>query len=84
MPQRSPKPLIVPWTCTAPASTAASELATANSQSLWQWMPTGTATDSTTFRTARAMSSGIVPPLVSQSTTMPAPASAAARKAAIE
>ena len=42
LPQRSPKPLIVPCTCTAPASTAASELATATSQSLWQWMPTGT------------------------------------------
>ena len=42
LPQRSPKPLIVPCTCAAPASTAASELATARSQSLWQWMPTGT------------------------------------------
>ena len=44
LPQRSPKPLIVPCTCAAPASTAASELATARSQSLWQWMPTGTRT----------------------------------------
>ena len=43
LPHRSPKPLIVPCTWTAPASTAASELATARSQSLWQWMPTGTA-----------------------------------------
>src|ERR1700686_4195769 len=39
LPVRSPQPFIVPCTCRAPASTAASELATAHSASLWQWMP---------------------------------------------
>src|SRR5580692_8686873 len=40
LPQRSPQPLIVPCTWRAPTSTAASELATPHSASLWQWMPT--------------------------------------------
>ena len=40
LPVRSPKPFIVPWTWVAPASTAASEFATAQPPSLWQWMPT--------------------------------------------
>ncbi len=42
LPQRSPMPLMVPCTCVAPWATAASELATATSQSLWQWMPSST------------------------------------------
>ena len=41
LPVRSPTPFIVPWTCVAPASTAASEFATPTPQSSWQWMPTG-------------------------------------------
>ncbi len=53
LPQRSPKPLIVPCTCTAPASTPASELATASSQSLWQWMPTGTLSTPAAWRVER-------------------------------
>ena len=40
LPQRSPSPFSVPWICRAPARTAASELATACSVSLWAWMPT--------------------------------------------
>ncbi len=54
LPQRSPKPLIVPCTCTAPASTAASEFATASSQSLWQWMPSGSSTAAAAARVASA------------------------------
>ena len=42
LPQRSPIPLIVPCTCRIPDSTATSELATAISQSLCAWMPSGT------------------------------------------
>ena len=42
LPQRSPKPLIVPCTMTAPARTAAMELARASPQSLWVWMPSRT------------------------------------------
>ena len=41
LPQRSPMPLIVPCTCVAPSRTAARVLATARSQSLWVWMPSG-------------------------------------------
>ena len=40
LPQRSPRPLSVPWIWRAPARTAASEFATACSVSLWAWMPT--------------------------------------------
>ena len=39
LPQRSPKPFRVPWTCSAPSRTAASEFATAHSPSLCAWMP---------------------------------------------
>ena len=39
LPTRSPKPFTVPCTCAAPARTAASVLATAHPESLWQWMP---------------------------------------------
>jgi hypothetical protein len=39
LPQRSPMPLSVPWIWRTPARTAASELATACSVSLWAWMP---------------------------------------------
>ena len=42
LPVRSPTPFIVPWTWRAPASTAASVLATPHSASLWQWMATRT------------------------------------------
>ena len=42
LPVRSPYPLRVPCTWVAPASTAASVLATAQPVSLWQWMPTRT------------------------------------------
>ena len=40
LPQRSPRPLSVPWIWRAPARTAANEFATACSVSLWAWMPT--------------------------------------------
>ncbi len=39
LPQRSPMPFSVPWIWRTPASTAASELATACPVSLWAWMP---------------------------------------------
>ncbi len=37
-PARSPSPFTVHSTCRAPASTAASEFATAMPRSLWQWV----------------------------------------------
>src|SRR2546430_8113714 len=78
LPQRSPNPLIVPCTCSTPSLTAASELATAHSASLWTWMPRRAGTSRfTTWRIA-TRSWGSVPPLVSQSTTQCAPAPAAA------
>ena len=81
LPQRSPYPLTVPWTRRAPAATAASELATAHSASLWVWMPTSTPSPSsaTTAAVAAPTNSGRLPPLVSQRVTFSAPASAAAR-----
>ena len=39
LPVRSPTPFIVPWTCVAPARTAASVFATPQPASSWQWMP---------------------------------------------
>ena len=70
LPQRSPMPLIVPCTCVAPARTAASVLATATSQSLWQWMPSSHAERAAAPRRTRsAISSGSVPPLVSHRMT---------------
>ena len=81
MPQRSPMPLIVPCTCTAPCSTAIRLLATASSESLWQWMPSGVGTAAATASTPAAISSGRRPPLVSQRQSRSAPASAAARDA---
>ena len=39
LPQRSPSPFSVPWTCRAPPSSAARLTATAFSVSLWAWMP---------------------------------------------
>ena len=78
LPQRSPRPLIVPCTMRTPARTAARELATAFSVSLWQWMPSrspGMPCSSTTWRTMASISCGSVPPLVSHSTTQRAPAS---------
>ena len=79
LPHRSPTPLIVPCTCTAPARTAARVFAVARSESLWQWMPTGQRTASFAAATASATKSGRLPPLVSHSTPISAPASAAAR-----
>ena len=69
----------MPWTWRAPALTAARELATAFSVSLWQWMPSRSpGMVSTTSPTMRSTSAGKVPPLVSQSTIQRAPASSAA------
>ena len=39
LPQRSPRPLSAPWICLAPPRSAAKEMATACSVSLWAWMP---------------------------------------------
>jgi hypothetical protein len=70
------EPLSVPWIWRTPARTAASELATACSVSLWAWMPRWLpGTILTTSRTISSISCGSVPPLVSHSTTQRAPAS---------
>ena len=79
-PQRSPNPLRVPWTCSAPSTTAASEFATAHSPSLCAWIPSGVRTCRRVSRTISATSEGSVPPLVSQSTRQRAPARSAARR----
>ena len=63
----------------APARTAASELATPHSASLWQWMPTGVPSAATTCSVAACTSCGSEAPFVSHSVTQAAPASAAAR-----
>ena len=74
LPQRSPRPFSVPWICRAPARTAASELATACSVSLWAWMPTWSpGMCFVTSVTMLSTSCGMVPPLVSHSTTQRAP-----------
>ena len=79
LPQRSPRPLMVPCTCVAPACTARMELATAISLSLWQWMPTAAfGKRAQTVRVMSKISSGKLPPLVSHSTRLSAPASTAA------
>jgi hypothetical protein len=53
-------------------------LATAISQSLWQWMPIGVLNCAATFFVMSKMTSGKVPPLVSHRHRQSAPASAAA------
>ena len=82
LPQRSPQPFIVAWTCVAPARTPASELATPHSASLWQWMPRRTAPPSEVHASAVASVTwwGSDEPFVSHSVTVSAPASAAARR----
>ena len=79
-PHRSPKPFSVPWTCSAPSRTAASEFATAHSPSLWAWIPSGASTCRRASRTISATSEGSVPPFVSQSTRTRAPARSATRR----
>ena len=66
----------------APASTAASELATAHSASLCVWIPTSTRSPSsaTTAAVASATCAGRLEPLVSQRVTFSAPAATAARR----
>ena len=54
LPQRSPKPLMVPWTWRTPSSTAAMVLATATSLSLCAWMPKATLGSAFCARGARA------------------------------
>src|SRR5438067_913521 len=50
-----------PCTCTAPAWTAARELATATPASSWQWMPTSAPNRPTTVPTTSARAWGSVP-----------------------
>ena len=78
LPQRSPYPLMVPCTWSTPSVTAASELATAHSASLWTWMPSGVFTCCFTAFTMATRSCGNVPPFVSQRTSQWAPAASAA------
>ncbi len=75
LPVRSPSPFSVPCTWPAPAATAAIELATAQPVSSWQWMPmiASLPTCDLTSATMRPISSGSVPPFVSQSTRWDAP-----------
>mmetsp|Transcript_10722 Transcript_10722/g.22319 ORF Transcript_10722/g.22319 Transcript_10722/m.22319 type:complete len:270 (-) Transcript_10722:1005-1814(-) len=84
LPVRSPYPLTHACTSLAPARTATRELATARPVSLWQCTPMRTSGQSATASTARDVRSsttqGMVPPLVSQSTTVDAPAAAAVRR----
>ena len=83
LPQRSPRPFIVPCTCTQPRSSASSEFATASSASLWQWMPSGVpVTAPWAASTAGPICAGSDPPRVSHRQTRVAPASAAAAIAA--
>ena len=83
LPVRSPTPLVVPCTCSAPASTAASALATPQPASSCGWMPIRqrSLSSATTARVASATCGGSDEPLVSQSTTVSAPASAARAQA---
>ena len=75
---------MVPWTITAPSATAASELATAHSASLWVWMPSAASGSAArTVRTASATWCGSVAPLVSHIVRFSAPASSAAVRHAI-
>jgi len=67
---------MVPWMCRAPASTAARVLATAQPVSLWACMPSGTPIEPMSV-TISPTQFGSMPPLVSQRTTVRAPASAA-------
>ncbi len=81
LPVRSPTPFIVPWTCVAPASTAASEFATPTPQSSWQWMPTGwPSSPAHTPAVASAIWPGRDEPFVSHRTTRSAPPATAARR----
>ena len=81
LPVRSPYPFTVPCTWLAPASIAASELATAQPVSLWQWMPSRALVEARTSATTSCTCGGSIPPLVSQRATTSAPASAATRTA---
>ncbi len=80
LPVRSPYPLTQPWTWIAPARTAARVLATAQPESSWQWIPATAPKRPTTSPTTRSMWSGSIPPRVSQSPTVSAPASRAASR----
>ena len=66
----------------APASTAARELATAMSPSLWAWMPMAVLLTFLSSRIVSAIKLGRLPPLVSHRASQSAPASEAARTAA--
>ena len=80
LPTRSPKPLTVPCTWVAPARTAASVFATAQPESLWQWMPMRCpGSSAATAATISPTSCGSAPPFVSQRSIEWAPASLAAR-----
>ena len=78
---------MVAWTWRIPAATAAIELATASSASLWVWIPHVTSgasgspsSVSLTSVTMRTSSSVSVPPLVSHRTSVREPAWRAARR----
>ncbi len=68
-----------PCTWVAPASTAASVLATAQPVSLWQWMPTRVWVEVMTSCTTSETQLGSMPPLVSHSASTSAPAPYAVR-----
>ena len=80
LPVRSPRPFNVPCTWRTPARTAASELATAQPVSSWQWMPmiASLPTCVATAATIDSTSCGSDPPLVSHNTRCVAPFTTAA------
>ena len=82
LPQRSPRPLMVPWTCVAPLRTPAIALATATSESLCGWIPIGHRTAAIAACTPASISCGRRPPLVSQSAIRSTPAESTARRQA--
>ncbi len=69
----------MPCTWVTPAATAVSVFATAQAVSSWQWMPSRAPVAGATAATTSPSSLGSIPPLVSQSATTSAPASAATR-----
>src|SRR4030095_11374895 len=65
LPARSPRPVMVVCATDAPASRAATVLATPRPKSWWQWISTGFFRRSITFGTTTEIASGVTTPMVS-------------------
>ena len=59
LPAPAPAPAVQPLTCSAPASSAARELATDSERFSWAWMPTGMSSPATSA-SIRARAIGVV------------------------